>query len=239
MGKSRELTGQRFGKLIALSRADSVGSKARWLCRCDCGVELAIVTGSLVSGNTKSCGCYKVEAVVEKNTTHGMSRTPIYRTWQSMVNRCTNENYAEYHRYGERGITVCDEWISSFENFYAHVGDKPKGMTLDRIDNDKGYAPGNVRWASYSDQMNNKSTNNVLTLKDGREVTTKEASIIFGINYQTLQTRVHAGWTLRETLSPSRPLARAIFAEVIRGDKSSDQIAEMFNVPSLLVDEFK
>ena len=231
MVKARDLTGQRFGRLVALKKADNLGSKTRWLCKCDCGNEVFLVTGSLVSGNTKSCGCYKVDAVVKLNTTHGMTGSPVYRAWQSMITRCTNENYIEYHRYGDRGISVCDEWRNSFETFYAYMGDRPPGKTLDRIDNDKGYAPGNVRWASYTEQMNNRSTNHLLTLK--------EAADEFGINYQTLQTRLHAGWRLKEALTSNRVLARMIFSAILKDDKTDSEIARVFNVSPKLIAEYR
>ena len=119
---------------------------------CDCGEKHDAVISWVKDGRIQSCGCFNVEA----HTTHGQKGTSLYSIWQGMVQRCCNENSKDYPRYGGRGITVCVEWRNSFEAFRAYVGERPAGMTLDRIDNDRGYKPGNVRWATPKQQQANR-----------------------------------------------------------------------------------
>ena len=161
-----DLTGKRFGRLLVLRRNGSVPGQALWRCLCDCGTETDEPGSHLRRGNTKSCGCWKREAPTLYKYVHGMSpkdkrrRPRIYGVWQGMINRCHNPNQPHYPRYGGRGIRVCDEWRESFVTFYKNVGEPPKDgqrWTLDRRDNEKGYEPGNVRWATYKEQQANKS----------------------------------------------------------------------------------
>lgn len=125
---------------------------------CDCGSETFATGGNLRSGNTSSCGCYKAEIAGKASITHGMRNTQIYRIWDGMIYRCTGINSEGYHNYGGRGITVCDEW-KKFENFYADMGDKPEGLSLDRIDNDGPYCRLNCRWTTPRIQATNRRTN--------------------------------------------------------------------------------
>lgn len=128
-----------------------------WNCVCECGQKRVIKTGNLVYGLSKSCGC-RVPALTSKaKTVHGKSRTQIYRCWINMKCRCTLPGHTEWINYGGRGITVCPQWMDSFETFYADVGDPPsKKHTLDRINVDGNYEPGNVRWATRAEQALNK-----------------------------------------------------------------------------------
>lgn len=165
MPKLIDLTGQRFGRLVVIERVGSDKQKrATWLCRCDCGREHVVASSYLINGDIKSCGCTKSELLIRRNTRHNKVHTKIYIVWANMVQRCTYPKHQAYHRYGGRGIAVCDEWRDSFQSFYdwamAHGYDEnaPKGQcTIDRIDNDKGYSPDNCRWVDMKTQRHNRS----------------------------------------------------------------------------------
>ena len=167
MGKLVDLTGQRFGRLIVIERAGSDKQKrATWKCSCDCGQVSIVSSGNLLKGITRSCGCIKREALIERSTTHQKRSSRLYITWQNMKKRCCNPIVHNYHRYGGRGITVCDEWRNDFGKFYewaianGYDENAPYGQcTIDRIDNDKGYSPDNCRWVDMKVQNNNTSRN--------------------------------------------------------------------------------
>lgn len=150
--------GSRYGRLIAVKFLSN-GRDTVYRCNCDCGSFVDVTYSNLKKGNTKSCGCWKSEYGKqrgENNRTHGKSYTRAYRTWIGMKRRCQNPNHADYEWYGARGIRVCDRWVSSFENFYADMGDPPPGLSIDRIDNDGDYEPGNCRWANAHQQNQNR-----------------------------------------------------------------------------------
>ncbi len=147
----KDQSGQRFDRWEVLSISPNWHRNNQlWICRCDCGVEKHVAIGSLRSGRSKSCGCLSLEA----HTIHSLSRTPTYNTWTTMVQRCTNPRNSNYPNYGGRGICVHPAWLT-FAAFLADVGERPAGTSLDRIDNDRGYQPGNVRWATRHEQNRN------------------------------------------------------------------------------------
>lgn len=158
--KKINLTGHRFGRLVVISEAPHGPKSTIWLCRCDCGQSTFIKMGNLVSGNTKSCGCLMKELSGARGkvqfTTHGMSKSREFTSWRGMIKRCTNPNNDHYKNYGGRGITVCERWLHSFEDFYEDMGIRPFGMTLDRKDTNGNYCKDNCKWSTPKEQANNR-----------------------------------------------------------------------------------
>uniref|UniRef100_A0A6M3JM96 Putative HNH endonuclease n=1 Tax=viral metagenome TaxID=1070528 RepID=A0A6M3JM96_9ZZZZ len=154
--KKTPMIGFKFGRLTVLEDSGKKRGEFTYKCLCDCG-NIKIITGaSLRSGNSKSCGCLKKELLLQRTVKHGMYRTPTYNVWVSMIQRCTNQNNPRYNDWGGRGITVCDRWLRSFKLFYKDMGDMPKGLTIERINNDKGYSKKNCIWATQIAQNRNQ-----------------------------------------------------------------------------------
>ena len=152
----QDLTGQRFGRLVAVERQAVAGKPTRWLCECDCGGQTLPTSSQLLGGRCRSCGCLKAETNKARLETHGKRHSRVYGTWNGMIQRCTNPNQSHYERYGGRGVTVCDAW-KTFANFYADMGDPPTDShSIERIDNSKGYEPGNCCWATPKEQRANQ-----------------------------------------------------------------------------------
>lgn len=194
--------GDRYGRLTVIARLDRRGHSRYWACQCDCGNMKQVPSGNLLSRGTVSCGCYFREHISRVNATHGETRckdkSREYTAWAAMVGRCHDPNDVGYKNYGARGIFVCDSWRYSFDNFLAHllatIGRSPgRGYTLDRIDNDGNYEPGNIRWATYRQQNRNKRNNRILVI-DGTAKTMTEWSEIAGLSIGTIHHRVKIGW---------------------------------------------
>jgi hypothetical protein len=151
------LVGQRFGRLTVIARAESWDSAVRWQCFCDCGETSVSPSKTLKRGTTLSCGCLGKERAKAALTKHGRTETAEYRIWTDMKTRCYNHRSKHWKNWGGRGITVCDEWLHDFAAFFAHIGERPsREYSIDRINNDLGYTPGNVRWATLSQQNKNR-----------------------------------------------------------------------------------
>jgi hypothetical protein len=185
----------KFGRWTFVRRSD-VPRKA--LFRCDCGVERETFITNVVSGKSTSCGCFLREWTTDRSTKHGHAKrgnhSPLYETWAGMVARCTKKYRPDYHRYGGRGIKVCDRWMV-FENFAADMGDRPEGMTLDRHPDTNGnYEPGNCRWATPTEQANNRRSN-VLIDHQGKQQNIEAWSKELGIDRHVIEDRIRRGET--------------------------------------------
>lgn len=151
-----DLTFRTFGKLWVLSPIEERKHKEiQWLCLCECGHKKIVPASRLRNGTTRSCGSGCLPRNYYKGT-HRLSGSSTYVSWQRLRQRCTDPNYPDWPRYGGRGIKVCDRWLDSFENFLADMGERPKGLSIDRIDNDGNYEPGNCKWSTASEQAKNR-----------------------------------------------------------------------------------
>lgn len=173
MGKCKDKTGQRFGKLVVLNREEkSRTGQPRWRCLCDCGNDTVVSGGNLVTGTTSSCGCLRRETTAALRTTHGHSvgRKPsrTFKCWMGIRERVSNEKKGDYKYYGGRGISICDRW-NDFKNFLEDMGEVPEGLTLERIDNDGNYCKENCRWATRTRQGRNRG-NIKLSMEKARAI---------------------------------------------------------------------
>ncbi len=203
MSKYRDLTGQKFGRLTCIK---DVGRNKRWnrvwLCKCDCGNEVKVSSSDLIQGSIQSCGCLRAELLRKRRTKHGLSGTRLYNIWCDMKRRCMNPTRIAFDRYGGRGITVCDEWME-FEPFYkwAMENGYRDGLTLERINNDKGYSPDNCKWATHKEQARNMRTSIYLTY-NGKKMTIAEWAEILGVKRETLWNRLNnLGWAIEKAIT--------------------------------------
>jgi hypothetical protein len=202
--KIANLSGRQFTRYFVLGYAGRVNASYTcrpdfWLCRCDCGNFRTVAHRKLLTGYSKSCGCYSHDLTLAKCTTHGMSRTRIYCLWSDMHTRCYNPKFKQFQDYGGRGITMCDRWLK-FENFYEDMGEPPSPKhSIDRIDNSKGYSPENCRWATQLEQANNKRNNCHVTY-NGKTHTLAEWSRITGIHQGIIWKRLNRGLPPSEIL---------------------------------------
>ena len=206
--------GERYGRLLVVSPGETLagnqkpGRRRQWICKCDCGNEKVAKEHNLRIGVTKSCGCIHREVSAKQGretTTHGHTRncswSPEYKSWVAMISRCTHTTNKQYHRYGGRGISICQEWMV-FENFLRDMGEKPTPKhTLDRIDNDGNYEPGNCRWATVQEQNRNRSSG-VYFECFGERLSLTEWGEKTGIPIETIRSRIHKfGWSVEKALS--------------------------------------
>ena len=193
----KDIIGKRFGRLVVESFAGmSEFGKSRWLCRCDCGKVIIRKKERLSSGDTKSCGCLRSDLRALNNLTHGDAgqKSPEYIAWQHMKSRCFNVSDKKHVRYGGRGITICERWMS-FENFLADMGRKPTPKhSIDRINNDGNYEPSNCRWATSKEQSVNTARNHFIK-HDGKTLTISQWADILGISQNVITKRLSRGWS--------------------------------------------
>ena len=199
-----DLTNQKFGRLTALKY--DAGQK-KWHCLCQCGRDLWVSPAHLKNGLTQSCGCYQKDRARETQLKHGKAHTKVFYAWSHMKDRCLNPNNKHYASYGGRNITICDRWLD-FNNFLTDMGEPvegPERISLDRIDNDGNYEPGNCRWANQKTQNNNKRNSKFYT-HEGQTHTLPEWAEIKGVSYGQLRQRIYQrGWSFEEAITtPAR-----------------------------------
>jgi hypothetical protein len=189
-----DMTGVKIGMLSVINRAGSKkGGKATWNCECECGNSRVIIGSDLRNGKYVSCGCAK--------KTHGMTKTTEFRIWTDMKRRCNNPNRPDYKNYGGRGIKVCDDWSESFESFLMDMGNRPKGKTLDRKDNEGPYDKHNCVWSTYKEQGRNTRFN-VRYEVFGALLTMPELSEKYGIKEETIRSRIKLrGWDIAKAVT--------------------------------------
>lgn len=209
--KRKNLVGQRFNALLVVSMAGTKNNRVLWNCKCDCGNTVVVDTHSLMTNNTKSCGCKKYG----NRETHGEAKsghqTRLYRIWSGMKNRCNNESHIGYAHYGAKGIKVCDKWrdYNEFKKWAFANGYDDK-LTIDRIDNQKGYSPENCRWVTNKIQSNNTTRNHYVTV--GNEtLTISQWADRYNIPCRTIAARLNQlGWSPKEAvMTPIRGLYHA------------------------------
>lgn len=199
--KFKDLSGQTFGLWTVIKRGNNIGRHVSWLCRCKCGTERDVSSTNLVMGTSISCGCYRVNGVI------GGHQSAEYVAYLAMKQRCFNANGKGYHLYGGRGITVCQRWLESFDNFLSDMGRKPSpSHSLDRINPNKNYSPENCRWATKEEQANNRRNNLLLTF-DNKTQSAALWAKEKGLNKSCLIYRLKMGWPVEKAITT--PSARA------------------------------
>lgn len=199
----KDLVGRVFDRLTVIERRDGHDGRSRirlWACRCSCGNVISVPTSSLTRGNSRSCGCMKREQMLKHGgAARATPQSREYGIWENMRSRCRNVNAPNYHRYGGRGIDICQRW-DDFAIFLADMGKCPSGHSLDRINNEGGYRPDNCRWATPRQQMGNKRTNRIWT-HDGLTMCATEWARRLGIKPATVSARLFDGWTIERALT--------------------------------------
>lgn len=203
----KNLTDRKFNRLTVIRDCEKTGY---WLCQCECGNIKEIRGSHLSAGLIQSCGCFRNEQssvrthILHKaNTKTGLSGSPTYNTWCGMKSRCSNPNTKHFAEYGGRGIKVCDRWLESFENFLADMGECPKGLTIERINNNGSYEKSNCRWATRKEQQNNTRQNQNITYY-GMTKTATEWGEFLGIKAKIIHARLSYGWPINKVLAKTK-----------------------------------
>lgn len=200
-----DLTGQRFGRLTVICRADIKSKDVKWLCKCDCGNECITKGIYLRIGDTKSCGCIAKQLLIKRNYKHGKRHTRLYNIWRDIIRRCESTTRFAHEYYHDKGITICEEWRNDFLAFYnwAMNNGYSDNLTIDRIDTDKNYEPNNCCWVTMKVQGNNKS-NNIHISYNGETHTLSEWADITGIKRATIRARIFQyNWSVKDALTVS------------------------------------
>lgn len=197
--------GEVHGRLTVIAEAAKQGKNLCWTCRCECGTQKVVRGSHLADGRTRSCGCLVVDVLATQNRVTSCAETrAMYGWWKGIIYRCTKVTDPNYHRYGGRGITICDRWLRSVEAFISDIdrdlGPRPIGHSLDRKDNDGNYEPGNVRWATSKTQNRNRRDNRLIEF-DGVVHCLSEWAEIAGISSEALYQRLRRGWSLSESIN--------------------------------------
>lgn len=213
-----DLAGKKQGRLSVLQYEGVRNHSSQWLCKCDCGT-VRLMSSTAIRNGAVSCGCYRSEAIAERNARHGHAkrsgRHPEYNLWQNMIRRCHNKRIPTFTYYGGRGIAVCDRWRfgddsrTGFECFLLDMGERQSpGEQLDRIDNDLGYSPENCRWVTRIQNLRNKR-GAIRVMYHGTDTTLAEAAEAAGVSYDRAWHRLRAGWPVDDALTPARKVVRA------------------------------
>ena len=231
MKRTLDLTWRRFGRLVVV-RFDGFHKNLypKWICRCDCGKIKSCFSTNLLEGKTKSCGCKRRKVVKMKNFEHGMSNTRLYRIWGNMKDRCYRKNSPFYDRYGGRGIAVCDDWLD-FGLFatWALGHGYNDDLSIDRIDNDKGYSPENCRWTTQYIQSRNTSRNRLITY-NGKTMVAIDWAKALGISYSSLNERI-AKYGLQAAMTMEKHYTPAIGEIEYNGKKMlAPEWAKLFGI---------
>lgn len=197
MGKFKDISGQKFGRLTAIRHSHMKNHYSYWFCRCDCGNFKYIKLDGLTGGQVKSCGCSRKG----QNVKHGKSKTKLYKVWSNIKDRCHNKNNKAYPNYGGRGIAVCSEWRNDYKSFYdwSIANGYIEGLTIDRIDNNGNYEPSNCRWTTDKQQSRNKRSNRNYII-NGETRCLMDWCNIYGIRYSMVNKRIHRGWSIERAL---------------------------------------
>lgn len=206
-GRTIDESGNIYSRLKVIGYAGrNDRNEAMWKCICSCGNEAYVSGPKLRKGHTKSCGCLARDVTTQKNTTHGMNNQALYSLWAGIKARCTNPGHSSYKNYGGRGIKMCERWLNDFPSFAHDMGPRPDGASIDRIDPNGNYEPGNCRWATAKEQANNKRDNHMLT-HQGKTQTISQWAEETGIPYTTICNRINRRhWPVADALDKSKRL---------------------------------
>ena len=198
--KEIDITGQKFNRLTPIKQVGKGKGGIKWLCKCDCGNETILSQYLIKSGMVKSCGCLLYEN--DHTKTHQLSKTKLYRVWQAIKRRCFNKNCKDYKDYGGRGVTICQEWLNDFMNFYnwAMISGYKEDLSIDRIDVNGNYCPENCRWVSMIVQQNNKRNSKFVTYNNQTH-TISDWGRILGIKASILYQRLKKGWSIERAFT--------------------------------------